>query len=315
MAFHIDIHSDSLIDAKLTSDGKIQSTKYYLTPDSFQKFKDQLSKEDYVLVESCSNAFWFFDQIKSLVKECYVLDVNKFKASINKTDKIDAKKLVKRLAYYVNTNGDDSDLPLVYVPPKKVRELRALFSTYQLNKKTMTQFKNRIHSILRQNGFTTYGMKEVNTKLYTRILELPLSDTWIFQLKTLLKQLEALDQETKNIKQKIYEFGYQLYPKEIELLLSIKGFSVFTAIALMCDVVDINRFSSVKKFCAYLRTAPKVKSSNEKTIIGSTNRYSRSLTCTLMAQSVEHFAKAGDYLDLFMNGLKKVKNQVCQEWL
>ena len=36
-------------------------------------------------------------RVKDLVKECYVLDVNKYKASINKTDKIDGKKLVKKI--------------------------------------------------------------------------------------------------------------------------------------------------------------------------------------------------------------------------
>lgn len=308
MVFHgIDIHSDSFIDAKMTPDGKIQITKFYLTPDFLQKFKDQLSNDDYVLVESCSNAFWFYDQIIDRVQDCYILDVNKFKTSINKTDKIDAKKLVKRLAFYVIANGDDSDLPLVYVPPKEVRELRALFSTYQLNKKTMTQFKNRIHSILRQNGFTVSSIKEINPELIAKISGVPLNDIWKFQLKTLLNQLESLAVETDTIKQKICQFGHQLFPKEIELLLSIKGFSPLTAIALMSDVVDIKRFPNVKKFCAYLRTAPKIKSSNEKTVIGSTNQHSRSLTCTLMAQSVGHFAETGDFLGAFYERVKKGK--------
>lgn len=77
-----------------------------------------------------------------------------------------------------------------------------------------------------------------------------------------------------------------------------------TAIALMSDVVDVNRFPCVKKFCAYLRTAPKVKSSNNTTKIGSTNRNSRSLSCTLLSQSVNHFAKSGDYLIAFYERMK-----------
>ncbi len=138
--FHaVDLHTDSLVDARLTPekglDGPIKITKFHLADDSFKAFKASLTKEDYVLVESCANAFWFYGEIKDLVKECYVLDVNKFKSGNNKTDKIDAKKLVKRLAYYVIAHGDDKDLPLVYVPPKEVRELRGLFSTYRLNKK------------------------------------------------------------------------------------------------------------------------------------------------------------------------------------
>lgn len=308
MNFHgIDLHSDSFVDAQMLPDGTIKTSKHYLDSESFQTFKDRLSKDDYVLVEACTNAFWFYDQIVQRVKECFILDTNKFMASINKTDKIDAKKLVKRLAYYVTTNGDANDLPLVYVPSKEVRELRALFSTYQLNKKTITQFKNRIYSILKQNGCLVPRRKIFGLEFRVKLLELPLSDAWIFQINTLFKQMDDLESETERIKEMIYQLGYQLFPGEIELLLSIKGFSPLTAIALMSDVVDIERFPNVKKFCAYLRTAPKVKSSNDKTVIGSTNRYSRSLSCTLMSQSVTHFAKTTGHLANFYERVKKGK--------
>jgi hypothetical protein len=141
MAFYgIDLHTDSFVAARLSvensakiSGSPIKVTKYYLQDESFQRFKESLTKEDYVIVEACANAFWFYDQIKDLVKECYILDVNKYNANNKKTDKFDARKLSKKLAYYVICGGDEDDLPLVYVPPKEVRELRALFSTYKLN--------------------------------------------------------------------------------------------------------------------------------------------------------------------------------------
>lgn len=310
--FHaIDLHTDSLVDARLQLspekgfDGPIKTAKFHLTGHSFQAFKTSLTKEDYVLVESCANAFWLYDEIKDLVKECYILDTNKFRSENNKTDKIDAKKLVKRLAYYVIAHGDDKDLPLVYVPPKEVRELRGLFSTYRLNKKTATQFKNRIHSILKQNGIPL-SKKEIFGPNFT-LAKLPIGGTWRLQIETLFRQYEAVEKETAEIRKTIYTLGHQLYPREIEILMSIKGFSPLTAIALMSDVVDISRFKSAKKFCAYLRTAPKVRGSNKEVKIGRTNRYSRSLTCTLLAQSVQHFACAGQHLEAFYARVKPGK--------
>lgn len=302
--FHaVDLHTDSLVDARLSSDkgfdDLVKIAKFNLTGNSFQAFKATLTKEDYVLVESCANAFWLYDEIKDLIKECYILDVNKFKSGNNKTDKIDAKKLVKRLAYYVIAHGDDNDLPLVYVPSKEVRELRGLFSTYRLNKKTMTQFKNRIHSILKQNGIS-FGKKEIfGPTFQDELAKLPIKGTWRLQIETLFRQYEAVEKETAEIKKMIHTLGCQLFPREIEILVSIKGFSPLTAIALMSDVVDVNRFKNAKKFCAYLRTAPKVRASNETVRIGSTNRYSRSLTCTLLTQSVQHLACAGQHLEAF----------------
>jgi transposase len=68
----IDLHTDSFLVAKMNDEGKIKLTKYYFNHGSFQQFKDQLSKEDYVLIEACTNSFWFYDQIIGHVKECYI---------------------------------------------------------------------------------------------------------------------------------------------------------------------------------------------------------------------------------------------------
>jgi transposase len=131
------------------------------------------------------------------------------------------------------------------------------------------------------------------------------------EIDDLTKQIGQLTIEVNWLKKKIW---HQIRPIQngrpwltgITKSVSIKGFSPLTAIALMSDVVDVKRFPSVKKFCAYLRTAPKVKSSNDKTVIGST-RHSRSLTCTLMSQSITHFAVAGEHLRSFYSRVKKGK--------
>jgi hypothetical protein len=72
---------------------------------------------------------------------------------MNKTDKIDAKKLVKKLAYYVLTGGDDDDFPTIFVPSPEVREIRDLFTTYRQNKKQVNQKKEKAG---------VYGIKRAN---------------------------------------------------------------------------------------------------------------------------------------------------------
>jgi transposase len=311
MKFHgIDLHTDSLINASLSIIDKgtsINTTKYYLTGESFEKFKKSLSKDDYVIVESCSNSFWLYDQIKNIVKECFILNTIKFKQNTNKTDKIDAKKLAKKLAYYVLANGDKDDLPMVYIPNKEIRELRGLFSSYKLNKKTMTQYSNRIHSILKQNGIYLEKKELTRLSFKNNIQDLNLSQSWKVQIIILLNQIELIEQQTEDLKRIIFQKGYDLFKNELELLLSITGFSPLTAIALMTDIADINRFHSVKKFCSYLRTTPRVKSSNTSTVIGRTNKEARSLTCSLLSQSINHFADASDFLNSFYQRVKQGK--------
>ncbi len=106
-----------------------------------------------------------------------------------------------------------------------IRELRALFTTYKLNKKTMTQFKCRIHSIFTENGVDILKKQVANPENRTKLLGLPLTDTWKQQLKMLYIQLDTIEQETEQIKKLIYELGYRLFREEIEILLSIHGFS------------------------------------------------------------------------------------------
>jgi hypothetical protein len=75
MAFYgIDLHSDSFVAATMTCDSKIKTNKFYLDQGSFQKFKEQLTKDDYVLVEACTNSFWFYDQIVNVRRQIVAKD-------------------------------------------------------------------------------------------------------------------------------------------------------------------------------------------------------------------------------------------------
>ena len=149
----IDLHSNNFKAARLETleKEKLTEKKYKLDEESFKKFLYSLNKDDYILVEASTNTFWFYDQVRPYVKECYIYNVNKGKNQGNKTDKIDSRILAKKLAFYVLL-GEEFDLPLVYVPNKKARELRSLVTTYRLLGKMITQNKNRIHALFKQNG-------------------------------------------------------------------------------------------------------------------------------------------------------------------
>jgi Mn-containing catalase len=77
--------------------------------------------------------------------------------------------------------------------------------------------------------------------------------------------------------------------REIDILTSMSGISVVTAIALVADVITVTRFRNAKHFASYLRSVPRVESSNDKTIIKSTTKAGRKLSITLLSQSLNHF--------------------------
>ena len=102
--------------------------------------------------------------------------------------------------------------------------------------------------------------------------------------------------------------GKEYYQEEIERLMTIPGFSFLSALALLSDICEVDRFPTVKKFCSYLRTAPKISESNNTTHLGKVNKCSRSLTVTMLTQSVQHFRNSSPYFGVFYDRLKSGKS-------
>jgi transposase len=307
MFYGVDLHSDNIKVAALEPDKITPKTmRYSFDSASFQKFLETLTKEDYIAVEASTNTFWFYDKVIDRVKDCFVIDPYQFfiiSRSMVKTDKRDAINLAKFLKYAVLTG---EKLPTVYVPVKEVREIRQLFTTYYFFKKQIVMDKNRIHSLLKQAGykFARESLEKSETKEAIELLSL--SDAVKLEIKLIFGNLEKLVEAVKEIKKEILKAGI-IFRKEIGLLTGIKGISVFMAIGIMADVADINRFPNAKKFCSYLRSAPKVDSSNQTTRIGKLNKQSRKLSMNLLIESINHF-RTCDKFGNFYERKKKGKS-------
>jgi transposase len=307
----IDLHTDRLTEARLSAEnGKMSITKQTITFEGglFDRFLESLHSDDYVLIENMSNAFWFHDLIKDRVAACYVYDTNELRSDGNKTDKIDAEKLAKKVAYFHTMGCDERELPTVYVPEESIRELRGLLTSYQLYGKMKTQMINRIYSILKQNGIPRKKGLVTAGPFAEWLEEVELAEIWKAQIRMLLVGLKENGALREKVKDLILLRGNELFSEQIELLLSIRGFSAFTAIVLMSDIVDVARFANAKKFCSYLRVAPTTKASNQTVHVGSVNRKSRSATCALLTQSVMHFYRIEPHISTFHRRVKVGKS-------
>ena len=305
----IDLHSDSFYVARARpyKGGIIRTEKKYgLDEKSLELFKDSLSKDDYILIEISTNSFWFRDQVQPYVKECYILDLNAVKYSGNKTDKIDARRLLDILSYHVYIKGID-ELPTVYVPRPEVRELRSLLTTYKLSKKIETQLKNRIHSLLKQKGVVITKKKLFSKSGWKATIE-EIPTELSVHISVLYLQLTEAKKMTQKVRDMITSLGVKTFAEEIDLLLSIPGFGVLTSIVLLSDIDMVSRFQNAKKFCAYLRTAPRIKESNATTYLGRVTKQSRSMTCSILTQSVLHFKKAGPHFTDFYERIRQGKS-------
>lgn len=304
----VDLHTNKFTCCyRVEGSEKKETATFDLTDYGLADFYQTLTRETYVLVEATITTFSFVRLIEPFVKEVMIANTYELKQislARKNTDKIDADILCRVLKMQI-LSGEQAISP-VTVPPKDIQDLRALFSTYRLLKKQITQIKNRIHSLLKEElyGFT---QEEIfSAKRIQEIRKLEIDTVLSFQLELLFKQLDFLNSQTEELTDKIKESA-EPHMREIEILTSMKGISVFTAIAIIADIIDVNRFKNSKAFTSYLRSAPKVSNSNTSVSIRGTNKKGRKLSATLITQSLNHVLDASEKLNKWYNRLKEYK--------
>jgi len=285
----VDLHLDSFrtCESRSNTNEKIEQ-KVSLTKTDLDYFIGTLDKNTWVMVESCANAFNFADMIRPNVAEVIIADSHKLKIisqTNKKTDKVDAEKISRTLKMQI-ISGEDV-VNKVYCPEKEIQALRSLFTTYEQNKKMIISVKNHIQSLLAKNMILLPPGK-LARRMIAYIESLELDQTMSFQVKIYIEQLQVLENIQTKISNQIKIAGARYY-REIEILTSIKGISIMTALALIADIADIKRFPNAKHLCSYLRSAPSVESSNNTTKVKSTNKFSRKLSMCFLTQEVAHF--------------------------
>ncbi len=285
----IDLHSNRFTCTFLKDKEKKETVSYYLEEKDLKLFFSELKTNDFIALEASTNTFAFYDLIQDKVKQVFVVNPLEFSIINNtakKTDKIDSVKLATMLKYHIE--HDNNFLPLVYVPEHNIRKMRALFTSYKLYKKQTTAMKNRMHSILKQT-LHPFNKKKLHTQMAKKIiLNLGIEEEYKIQISLLLESIEYLNRKIKSIKNEIIYLAKN-YEEETNILMSIHGVSLLSAIAVITDIADVKRFKNAKHFSSYLRSVPRVDSSNDKTYIGRTNKKGRKLSISFLLNSIRHF--------------------------
>jgi transposase len=282
---------------------------FELKADDLKEFYKTLTKDTVVLIEATINTFAFAKLFQHAVKEVIIANTYQLKninLSDKKTDKVDADKLARMLKLQVL--GGEKLIVGVTIPPKEISDLRSLFASYRIIRKQIAQTKNRIHSLLKENlhPFTKeyiFGKKTRKT-----IRTISQDQILSFQINFWMDSLEQLESSFDILEEKIKLAGAP-FMNQIDILTSLSGLSVITALAIIADIIDVSRFKNSKKFASYLRSAPRVESSNEHTIIKSTNKAGRKLSITLLSQSLNHFRDSNKKLNAWHERLSIYKKK------
>jgi len=263
----LDIHRKFIFATVLNSKGKIvQQGRFLTTEADFDTFLGFMPpKQVKIVMESCGIWEDFYDLLESKGYDVCLANPQGVKAIASakiKNDKVDSEVLAKLLK---------ADLiPPSYIPPKEIRELRALVRHRKILIKHRTKVKNNIHQILRMKNIK-HGFRSVFTQKGVKYLQAMNHN----QINCFLKIMFALDEEINKLDEALKE--NKTSHKEVNLLSTMPGIGNYAAQVIQSEIGDINRFPSPKKLCNYAGIVPSQNQSADKdykgriTKVGSRN--------------------------------------------
>lgn len=217
-----------------------------------------------VAVEATGNWYWIVDEIEQAGLRPLLVHPRKAKlmmGMINKTDKLDAQGLNR-----LQRNGT---LPVVWIPPGELRDLRELTRTRLVMTRQRTRLKNRITATLSKYGVAgsaasdAYG-KGARGELEQRLGQLPPQARWVSQM--LLGQLECVRGQVQQVEQRLGELVRTT--AAMQWLQTLPGIGVILAATIELEIGEIGRFPSALHLTSYAGTTPRVHASGGRVRYG-----------------------------------------------
>jgi len=241
--------------------------------------------------EAGFSGFWLYDQLQQQGIDCIVVnpaDVpTNDKERRRKTDKVDSRKIMNGLR--------EGTLDGIYVPCRSALEDRSLLRMRNKLVKDQTRCKNRIKSLLYFYGITIPEQFTTSPGVWSnRFLQ------WLTSVKLMQASgdttLNLSIQQAVFIRQLTLEITKQIralsksssYNESVKLLMSIPGIGMLTAMVILTELTDIDRFKGLDRLCGYIGLVPDIKASGEKEYIGQmTSRGNRYLKGVIILSCIQ----------------------------
>lgn len=275
--------------------------------------------------EAGFSGFWPHQVFVSQGLECKVVNPSDIpqpdKSRRHKTDVVDCRKLALELS--------KASLNSIHIPTQDTIEHRSLVRGRQQLVKDQTRFKNRIISFLDFFGIRIPEGYKKCTHFSKRFLswleELPMAAMSKSALLVKVNCVKAIREQLVFTNNQLRELSKSsFYKKTIELLMSIPGIGIQSALIIATELGDIRRFKTFDLLASYCGFKPDIYSSGDKTVIkGMTYQCNHLLRETLvecawmaigkdpaMTQAYYDYKKRMHYNKAIIRIAKKLLNRV-----
>jgi transposase len=257
----LDIHKHYCVVAAVDRDGKVVLQPVRVEHQDLEGWlKKDLRRSDHVVIESTTNAWHVYDLLEPLAERVLVanpIKVKQIACARVKTDIRDTLILARLLAANL--------VPVVWVPPLHVRQLRQLLSQRRQLVETHTQIVNRMHSVAHRHHLIHPKGKRFNEKNTSWQKDKILSQLEQFQLGLEMENREYIEKQINKIGKEIAKMSHQKpWAQSMTYVMQLPGFGVITAMTVLAAIGKIERFENPKNLAGYSGLTSGVEQSGTK---------------------------------------------------
>ena len=277
-AFGMDVHSRSVtVCAVVFETGETESKKFINCPSPAEiaGWMERFPAPHYAAYESGCTGFYMARSLRELGIDCDVIATSSIprtqKEAKKKSDKLDAKKLVREILNSANS------LSAVWLPDEETEGARAISRAHADAVKAMKVAKQQLLSLLLANGVVydertaTGTRKKPFTKDFYRWLNtVDLGDVGKTLALGMLKEaaVDAIERE-KRCRAAMLEYAdSERWKPFVDGLSTIKGVGEAGAFAYAAEIGDFNRFKSARRLPSWVGLTPSQSDSGEKSSSG-----------------------------------------------
>lgn len=258
----IDFHKGNTYVTRMDEKDKILEEKNLKNEEEILKnFIDSLKKEDEVVLEATGNWYHFYEMVEDKALRVILSHPAKTKVIASakiKNDKIDSKML----AHLLRTDL----IPSSYIPERKTRDTREILRYRASLVSIRTSLKNRVQAILSKNGIFFSYSDIFGKKARVWLSSLSLRPCYKRALEGYLALAQTLKEEIKKAEEEIKRLAKE--DKRALLLMTMPGISYYSALLILSEIGEIERFPSAGNLCSYAGLVPSLYSSGGITRTG-----------------------------------------------
>jgi len=281
----VDLHKRTSWFCILDSNGKkVKDKNINNQIEELEKFIKKIPKPFSVAVESTYNWYFFIDLIEPFAEKVYLANSYSLKAFAEqhkKNDKIDAH-LIADVLY-------KGFLPTVMIADKHTREIRELLRSRMKLVADRSRNILRLGSLIDKLGVSSGRLYPSVGNMNKHVPSENISTIYKDIINDYKERIAYLTKKLYQIRKQIVNVVKQ--DQDMKNLETIPGIGFFSAALIKSEIIDIARFASFKRLCAYSGLAPRTFSSANRLYHGPINKNRRKHLQWILLENVYKFIR------------------------